>query len=103
MVPFSLSVNFFQLNDILFLLPKKESSKSFTNSSGMVYLLDDLVAEFLDPLYYGVAIFVEGSLELGIIVYDLIEKPGRIVVDDVVLISQLILSRNTICRPTRNS
>ena len=49
-----------------------------------------IVAEFLDALKDGVAVAVEGTLELRIVVDDLIEEPGDVVVDDVVFIAQFL-------------
>ena len=73
------------------MLPKKESSNCFTASGGVVWLLDVFVAEFLDALEDGVAVAVEGSLELGIVVDDLVEEAGHVVVDDVVFFAQFLL------------
>lgn len=52
-----------------------------------------IVAEFLDALKDGVAVAVEGSLELRIVVDDLIEEPGDVVVDDVIFVAKLLFGR----------
>lgn len=53
-------------------------------------LLGAIVAEFLDALQDGVAVAVEGSLELRIVVDDLVEELGDVVVDDVVFVAQFL-------------
>ena len=52
-----------------------------------------IVAEFLDAIKDGVAVAVEGSLELRIVVDDLIEEPGDVVVDDVIFVAKLLFGR----------
>ena len=54
-------------------------------------LLGARVAELLDALEDGVAVAVEGALELGIVVDDLVEEAGHVVVDDVVFVAQFLL------------
>ena len=52
-----------------------------------------IVTEFLDALEDGVAVTVEGTLELGIVVDDLIKESCHIIVDDVVFVAKLLFGR----------